>query len=407
MDSLVLVFNCGSSSIKSAVLQPSSGEVYISYLVENVNLPKTQLIIKTADNRQTIDLKDNTDHTEAIRVLVQDIEKRGLQQSIHAVGHRVVQGGELFQQSVVINEEVIDNIKRCCNLAPLHNPSQLIGIAAAQEVLSLVAHVAVFDTSFHQTIPKEAYLYAIPYEYYEQYHIRRYGMHGISYRYVSQEAKRLLDARNHPADRLVIAHLGNGASLCAVKKGKSVHTTMGLTPLEGLIMGTRSGNIDPSIFPFLKDNAQMDIAQTNDLLNKQSGMLGISGISSDLREIEAEAQQGNKRAQLALDMFIYRAAELISAMVCATGGLDALVFTGGIGENSSLIRAGIIKRLQFLDLILDQEANENISQSKQGAITSSQEPIALVVPTNEELMIARDVQHLTGMDLHSLTQNIE
>lgn len=172
-------------------------------------------------------------------------------------------------------------------------------------------------------------------------------------------------------------------------------------------MGTRSGNIDPSIFPFLKDNAQMDIAQTNDLLNKQSGMLGISGISSDLREIEAEAQQGNKRAQLALDMFIYRAAELISAMVCATGGLDALVFTGGIGENSSLIRAGIIKRLQFLDLILDQEANENISQSKQGAITSSQEPIALVVPTNEELMIARDVQHLTGMDLHSLTQNIE
>lgn len=404
MDSLVLVFNCGSSSIKSAVLQPSSGKVHVSYLVEKVNLPKTQLIIKTADNKQAIDLKDNTDHAGAIKILVQDIEKRGLQQAVHAVGHRVVQGGELFQQSVVINEEVIDNIKRCCNLAPLHNPSQLLGIAAAQEVLSLVPHVAVFDTSFHQTMPKEVYLYAIPYEYYEQYHIRRYGMHGTSYRYVSQEAKRLLDEMNHPSDRLVIAHLGNGASLCAVKKGKSVHTTMGLTPLEGLIMGTRSGNIDPSIFPFLQDNAHMDIPQINDLLNKQSGMLGISGISSDLREIEAEAYHGHERAQLALDMFIYRAAELISAMVCATGGLDALVFTGGIGENSLLIRAGIVKRLQFLGLILDQEANKNIAQSKQGAITSSQEPVALVVPTNEELMIACDVQRLSGMDLHSLTQ---
>ena len=281
-------------------------------------------------------------------------------------------------------------------LAPLHNPAHLIGISAAQSVFYDVPHVAVFDTAFHQTMPKKAYIYGLPYDLYQKHGLRRYGMHGTSYRYVAQEAARLLN-RPEKGLALVIAHLGNGASISAVVDGESRDTSMGLTPLEGLMMGTRCGDIDPSIFSFLHEQEGWTLTEITAMLNHKSGLLGVSGVSNDCRTIEAAALSGNKRAQLALDIFHYRVAKYVAAMTVAAGRLDALVFTGGIGENSKTSRAKIVGQLGFLGLQIDDQLNAEARFGQAGIITKSYNPLAMVVPTNEELMIAKDTARLAGL----------
>ncbi|MBN3860386.1 acetate/propionate family kinase [Neisseriaceae bacterium PsAf] len=398
MENLILVFNCGSSSLKGAVLDYKTGDVIISYLAEKLNLPDAYLNIHYEGDKTLVDLSDNPTHEGAVDVLMQILEETKLEQLIKAVGHRIVHGGEFFKDSQIITQKVIDGVDDCKSLAPLHTPANLTGIRVAMRAFSHIPHVAVFDTAYHQTMPEKAYLYGIPYEYYEQYSVRKYGMHGTSYRYVSDKTNRVLANCDISISRMLVAHLGNGASLCAIKDGKSVDTTMGLTPLEGLIMGTRSGNIDANIFSFLQGNANMDIQEITDLLNKKSGLIGISGLSSDLRVITEAAQEGHVRAQLAIDMFVYRIAKLAAGMVVAMGGIEAFVFTGGIGQNSALVRKGVLDQLKIFGFKIDDEANETLPSGKVGFISQQgSEPIALVVPTNEELMIARDTAKLVGL----------
>ena len=328
-------------------------------------------------------------------ILLQILQQHGLNKGIIAVGHRVVHGGETFHASTLITREVLEDIEHCIPLAPLHNPAHLLGIHAAQEAFPDLPHVAVFDTSFHQTMPEHAYLYAIPRKYYRQNAVRRYGFHGTSYRYVSQAAAEMLE---RPLDELcmVVAHLGNGASVTAIKNGISVDTSMGLTPLEGLIMGTRSGDIDPSIFEFLFDNKHMSIRQINSMLNKDSGLLGISELSNDCRTLEEHAALGHDGAILALNMFAYRLAKYIASMTVATGRLDALVFTGGIGENSASMRKRVMQHLGFLGVHVDDTLNQTMVGGQAGHINLVTDTVAsLVIPTNEELMIAKDTYALT------------
>ncbi|MDO5686353.1 MAG: acetate kinase [Neisseria sp.] len=395
-NSLILVLNCGSSSVKGAVLNHHTGEVLLSCLAEKLNLPDAYITFKYNDEKEVQDLSHKPHHTGAIEALMEALAAHNLDQRIGAVGHRVVHGGERFKESVIIDDAVLHDIEKCITLAPLHNPAHLLGIHAAQNVFHHIPHIAVFDTAFHQTIPEHAYTYATPYELYEQYGLRRYGMHGTSYRYIAGEAARIL---NRPEDNLslVIAHLGNGASISAVLDGKSRDTSMGLTPLEGLMMGTRCGDIDPGVFSFLHEQTGMDVNQINELFNKKSGLLGVSGVSNDYRMVEEAAQTGNKRARLALDIFAYRLAKYIAAMTVANGRLDALVFTGGIGENAKDMRAAVIGYLGFLGLQIDDHLNAEMRFGNSGIITSSQSPLAMVVATNEELMIAQDSAHLAGL----------
>ena len=395
MHNLILVLNCGSSSMKAAVLDGITGESHLNVLAEKLGSADALMTTKTQGDKDVFYFKEHTTHDHAVRKLLSILQQHGLSEAIIAVGHRVVHGGEKFHASTLITREVLEDIEHCIPLAPLHNPAHLLGIHAAQQAFPDLPHVAVFDTSFHQTMPEHAYMYAIPRKYYRQNAVRRYGFHGTSYRYVSQTAAKML--KRKPEELcMVIAHLGNGASVTAVKNGLSVDTSMGLTPLEGLIMGTRSGDIDPSIFEFLFDNKHMSIRQINSMLNKDSGLLGISELSNDCRTLEEHAALGHDGAILALNMFAYRLAKYIASMTVATGRLDALVFTGGIGENSVSMRQRVMQHLGFLGVHVDDEANQAMVGGQAGAINAASDTVlTLVIPTNEELMIAQDTYALT------------
>ena len=397
MSKLILVLNCGSSSLKGAVLNSENGDVLLSCLGEKLNLADAYITFKVNGQKERVDLSATPNHTGAVGAMLEKLKAMGLESQIGAIGHRVVSGGEEYSESVLIDDSVMAAIEKCIPLAPLHNPANLLGIRAAQDIFKGLPNVAVFDTAFHQTMPEHAYIYAIPRKFYRELGVRRYGFHGTSYRFVAEEAANVLGADKNNL-KLVIAHLGNGASITAVRNGKSMDTSMGLTPLEGLVMGTRSGDVDPSIFSFLADNLKLSTQQITDILNKESGLMGISELSSDCRVIEDESLNGHEGAVLALEMFSYRLAKYVASMAVAAGGLDALVFTGGIGENSDIIREKVLNYCEFLGFSVDKEANTAARFGKAGVITAADSKVkSVVIPTNEELMIAQDTARLSGL----------
>lgn len=386
----VLVLNCGSSSLKFAILDADTSKEIISGLAERLGSQSPSIKYKFCGGKTLLELEKDQAHAHAIDTLVKLIKDHKLADNLIAVGHRIVHGGEHFTQSVLIDDAVIAGITKAASLAPLHGHANLLGIAAAQASFAGLPQIAVFDTAFHQTMDQVAYLYALPYKLYSDYGVRRYGFHGTSHYYVANQTAELL-SQPLTESNFISAHLGNGCSVCAIKDGKSVDTSMGLTPLEGLIMGTRSGDIDPGLFNFLTTQLDYSASQIDNLLNKESGLLGISELSNDCRTIEEAAIAGNERAILALDMFCYRLAKQIAAFMVPLQRLDALIFTGGIGENSDVIRNKVIEQLTFLGL--DCVATQNLAArfGKQGIISSPSAPCkAVVMPTNEEWVIARD-----------------
>ena len=359
---IVFVINCGSSSLKYQLIDMKNENVMAKGLIERIGMDGS-VLKHTPANANTIDISTEIpDHKVAIQLVIEALldENHGVikkMSEINAVGHRVVHGGERFTDSMLITTDVIKGIEACCEIAPLHNPPNLHGILACMELLPEVPQVAVFDTAFHQTMPKTAFLYGLPYEMYVKYGLRRYGFHGTSHRYVAQKAAEMMG--EHMSDlRIITCHLGNGASLTAIKYGKSVDTSMGYTPLEGLIMGTRSGEIDPAIIPFLMEKENMDAMQIDNFLNRRSGILGISGLSSDFRDLEAAANNGDERSQLAIDIFAYKVKKYIGGYVAAMGGVDAIVFTAGLGENSPFMREKICNGLEYLGTRIDPELNK-------------------------------------------------
>jgi acetate kinase len=391
---LVLVLNSGSSSLKFAVYEGESRSPLLSGLAERLGGANPVITFKNAGSRQTHPLAETT-HEAALDAVLDALSSRGWLNALLAVGHRVVHGGERFTGSVLVTPDVIADIEACCALAPLHNPPALSGMRAALQRLSGIPHVAVLDTAFHQTMKPEAYLYALPMDLYRTHGIRRYGFHGTSHRFVAQEAVTLLDL--DPADHgLVIAHLGNGASATAVQDARSVDTTMGMTPLEGLVMGTRVGDIDAGVVLHLMRTRDLSLAETDTILNKRSGLLGLSELSNDCRELEAAAEGGHAGAHLALDVFAHRLARHIGGLAMSLRRLDAVIFTGGIGENSVRVRAMTLGRLGVLGLGLDPALNAVTTGGAGGVISPpGATPRAAVVPTNEEWMIARDTVALT------------
>ncbi len=388
---LVLVLNCGSSSLKFAVINANDGDEVINGIAECFNLPDARIKWKIAGKKGATSLPANSAHSEAISYIVEQIinKEEGLAERFAAVGHRIVHGGEKFTQSVLIDEEVLEGIEECASLAPLHNPAHILGIKAAQAAFPTLPQVAVFDTAFHQTMPAKAFMYALPYNLYKEKNIRRYGMHGTSHLFVTHEAAKAL---NKPLaeTNIISAHLGNGASVSAIKNGQCVDTSMGMTPLAGLVMGTRCGDLDPSIIEYLVTRQGYSLTGVMDMLQKQSGLLGISGISSDFRDITAAYEEGNERAMLAMDMFCYRLAKYIASYAVPLERIDAIVFTGGIGENSFTVRAKILELLTVFGYQLDVEKNSAAILGEQGIITAEGSPIAMVIPTNEEWVIAQD-----------------
>ena len=390
----VLVLNCGSSSLKFAIIDANDGHEIISGLAERLGADAPSIKYKYNGAKTVIELGANQAHAEAINTLVTLIKDHNLDEYLTAVGHRVVHGGEHFTKSVLIDDAVIEGITKASSLAPLHGHANLLGISSAQNSFTGLPQVAVFDTAFHQTMDEVAYLYALPYKLYTDYGVRRYGMHGTSHYYVAGQTAKLL---NQPIEQsnFISAHLGNGCSVCAIKDGKSVDTSMGLTPLAGIVMGTRSGDIDPGLFNFLTTQLDYNAKQIDNLLNQESGLLGISELSNDCRTIEEAAVAGHKKAQLALDIFCYRLAKQIAAYMVPLQRLDALIFTGGIGENSDIIRANVIKQLGYLGLNCDEQANLNARFGAQGIISTSDKiPKAVVMPTNEEWVIALDAANI-------------
>ncbi|WP_422474242.1 acetate kinase [Endozoicomonas sp. ALB032] len=388
----ILVINCGSSSLKFAVINPTTEEEKINGIAERLDSSEAVLRwkVKGEKGSQALGLAA---HEAALEALMGLLREEGLVEGISAIGHRVVHGGEKFSKSCLVTDEVLQAIEDGTKLAPLHSPANLAGIRAAQKIFPGLPNVVVFDTAFHQTMPAEAYLYPIPYSLYKEQGVRRYGFHGTSYRYVGQAAADMLGLDINDSN-LVVAHLGNGASACAIKNGKSIDTTMGLTPLEGLVMGTRSGDVDPNLFNFLNKTLGYTLEEATDLLNKKSGLLGLSEMDSDCRVIEDAAAQGNERAQLTLDVFCHVLAEKVAGFAAAMGKIDALVFTGGIGENSSVIRKNVIERLSIFGFKVDNKLNDETFRGRSGVITEEGSTIAMVVTTNEELMISRDTQAL-------------
>ncbi len=388
----VLVLNCGSSSAKFAVINPLTSREEISGIAQRLGSPEATLDWKrngTKDSRPI----PGAGHEQALRAVVALLNEYGLVADLVGVGHRVVHGGSKFAGSMAITPEVIAKVEECIPLGPLHNPPNLTGIRVAQELFPTLLQVAVFDTAFHQTMPPVAYTYPVPHEWLEQFGVRRYGFHGTSHRFVARQAlvQTGLPADNHA---LVTAHLGNGCSCAAVLNGRSVDTTMGLTPLEGLMMGTRSGSVDSAIIGHVATALDRSALQVLDVLNKKSGLLGVSGLSNDMRTIEEAASKGHERARLAFDLFCYVLAKSIAGLVVPLGRLDALVFTGGIGENSVAVRARTVSLLGFLGLTIDEAANATHGRSQNGRITKEIRPQALVVATNEELMIAMDTAEI-------------
>ncbi|ALA54337.1 acetate kinase [Shouchella clausii] len=392
----IIAINAGSSSLKFQLLAMPEETVIAKGLVERIGLKKSIFTIE-ANGQQHELTEDIPDHAAAVKLLLKDLTGRGIIASleeIEGIGHRVVHGGEKFNDSVVITDEVLQGIEEVSELAPLHNPANITGIKAFKEVLPNVPAVAVFDTAFHQTMPESAFLYSLPYEYYEKYGIRKYGFHGTSHKYVTHRAAELMETPIEEL-RILSCHLGNGASIAAVKGGKSIDTSMGFTPLAGVTMGTRSGNIDPALIPYIMEKTGQSVEEVVATLNKKSGLLGITGFSSDLRDIEAAAKEGDERAQVALDVFASRIHKYVGSYAARMGGLDAIVFTAGIGENSATIRERVLKGLSFMGVDVDLEKN-NV-RGKEAFIEKAGAPVKIIViPTNEEVMIARDTVRLTS-----------
>lgn len=400
---LVLVVNAGSSSLKYQLIDMSNEQVIAKGIAERIG-GGGALAHETTGKEKIRTEVDIPDHTVAMRLVfdaLTDPENGAIKDvsEITAIGHRVVHGGESFSGSVEINQEVIHAVIRLSELAPLHNPPNLMGIEGAMRIMPDAPQIAVFDTAFHQSIPNYAYVYALPYELYKEHGIRRYGFHGTSHKYVAGKAGRILEARGIAVEkqRVITCHIGNGVSFTAVKGGKSVDTSMGLTPVEGLVMGTRCGDIDPAILPFLQNTFGYSADDVDDLINKQSGLLGISGIGNDMRDIEDNAEAGNQRAKLALEIFCYRGRKYIGAYAAAMGGLDALVFTAGIGEHSPVVRSMMCSGLEFLGIKINPEKNA-ICKGERDISADDAAVSVLVIPTNEELAIARETARVvTGI----------
>ena len=393
----ILVMNCGSSSLKYQLINSDTEEVLAKGLCERIGLDGSILTHKLASGEKIVIEEPMPNHTVAVKLVIDALtnDKHGVVKSldeINAVGHRVVHGGEKFASSVIINDEVMKAIEECNELAPLHNPANLIGINSCKEIMPNVPMVAVFDTAFHQTMPEKAYLYGLPYEYYEKYKVRRYGFHGTSHDYVSQRAAAML-GKDREDLKIIVCHLGNGASVSAVANGKCVDTSMGLTPLEGLIMGTRSGDIDPAICEFICAKENITAQEMNNILNKKSGVYGMSGISSDFRDVEDGAAKGQPRAVAAMDAFYYKVAKYVGSYVAAMNGVDVIAFTAGVGENSKEGREAICQYLTYLGTEIDTEKN-NVRGEERIVSKEGSKVTLMAIPTNEELAIARQTFEL-------------
>lgn len=396
----ILVINCGSSSIKYQLFDMTDQSVLAKGLVEKIGLHGSALINKRNDGDQVKLAGEIMDHQAGIEYIlgVLSSEKHGSLKSfseIDAVGHRVVHGGEKFTGSVLINDEVLKMMEECVPLAPLHNPPNLKGIEAMQALLPKVPQVGVFDTAFHHTMPDYSYMYGIPYQLYKRYSIRKYGFHGSSHRFVSKKACEYMGTE-YKCSRIITCHLGNGGSIAAIHNGKSIDTSMGMTPVDGLIMGTRTGDLDSGALIHIMKREGIRLPAANTLINKFSGMLGVSGISSDMRELNAAAEEGNERAQLALNMFNYRVKKYVGAYAAVMGGVDLLVFTGGIGENDEGVRKGVCSNMEYMGLEIDPELNDNPSGGIHIFSKKNSKVTAMIVPTNEELVIAMDTMELVS-----------
>ncbi|MFC3418383.1 acetate kinase [Salinicoccus hispanicus] len=395
--SKIIAINAGSSSFKFQLFEMPEEKEVAKGLVERIGLENGIFSITIDGEKHKIE-QDFKDHEEAVNIMLKELVDFNVIKDINdieASGHRVVHGGEVFDDSVLIDEETIRHIQELSELAPLHNPANLMGINAFRELLPNVPHVAVFDTSFHQTMPESSYLYSLPYNYYEDYGIRKYGFHGTSHKYVTERASELMD-RPLEELRIISCHLGNGASIAAVKGGKSVDTSMGFTPLAGVTMGTRSGNIDPALIPYIMEKTGKSAVEVLNVLNKESGLLGVSGFSSDLRDIESEAQKGNERAILALEVFGERIHKYMGSYATRMGGLDAIIFTAGVGENSDIVREKVVQGLEFMGVYFDPTMNDVRGEEK--FINHPYSPVKIIIiPTDEEVMIARDVMRVAGL----------
>jgi acetate kinase len=397
MQNNILVINCGSSSLKFSLMNPNNGQVIISGLAECLLSPDAVITIKHSEKKEESYLASPFDHQLAIDFLVNYLANNQLKDSVYAIGHRVVHGGEKYSQPTLINNDVKQSINQLSKLAPLHNPANLQGINAAEQIFKHIPQVAIFDTAFHQTMPEKAYIYGIPYELYQEHGIRKYGFHGTSHDFVSKEAAKIL---NKPLEQcnFISAHLGNGCSVTAIKQGCSVDTSLGMTPLEGVMMGTRSGDVDPGVIFYLVEQLGYSLDEVNNILNKKSGLLGVSQVSNDCRTIEEAADKGNKQATLALTIFSYRIAKRIASFSCNFHSLDGLIFTGGIGENSLLVRSLILSQLSLLNFYEDKTANETMRFGKQGNITNKDSTPCWVIPTNEEWVIAEQTFQLLTLE---------
>ncbi len=396
----ILVINCGSSSLKFSLICPLSGETLLTGLAERLSSAQAQIKISLKDKKEIKALSAPFDHNMAVSTLVEFLREKSLVEKIQAVGHRIVHGGEKYAEPTLINATVKLAISDLSKLAPLHNPANLVGIEASENAFGNLPQVAVFDTAFHQTMPEKAFIYALPYNLYQKHGIRRYGFHGTSHYFVANQAAKLI---NKPIENcnFISAHLGNGCSVTAIKNGKSVDVSLGLTPLEGLMMGTRSGDVDPGIIFHLVDQLGYTVEQVNKTLNKESGLLGVSGISNDCRTLEeAVFNDNNERAKLALDIFSYRIAKSIASYTASLQQLDGIIFTGGIGENSPYVRELVLNQLTLLGVQVDSDKNQATKFGKAGVITTDSSRAAWVIPTNEEWVIAEQTQQI-------LTQNVD
>ncbi|MDT2045194.1 acetate kinase [Priestia aryabhattai] len=395
--SKIIAINAGSSSLKFQLFEMPSEAVLTKGLVERIGLDDAVFTISVNGEKQT-EVREIPDHSVAVQILVDKLLSQGIIESydeITGVGHRVVHGGEKFADSVLITDETLAEIEALSDLAPLHNPANVVGIKAFQAILPNIPAVAVFDTAFHQTMPEKSFLYSLPYEYYENYGVRKYGFHGTSHKYVSERAAELL---GRPVEqlRLISCHLGNGASIAAIEGGKSIDTSMGFTPLAGVAMGTRSGNIDPALIPFIMEKTGKTADEVLNVLNKESGLLGVSGISSDLRDLIKASSEGNDRAETALEVFAGRIHKYIGSYAARMSGVDAIIFTAGIGENSDVVRARVLRGLEFMGVYWDPALND--VQGEEAFISYPHSPVkVIVIPTNEEVMIARDVVRLANI----------
>lgn len=394
----VLVLNCGSSSVKYKLFNMSNGDVLAQGVVEKIGLPGSFLKLVTPEGKKVVLEKEMTEHNAAIDFILQTLTSaeygciKSLDE-INAVGHRVVHGGEKFASSVLINDEVIKQLEECIELAPLHNPPNLKGINAVTRLMPNVPQIGVFDTAFHQTMPDYAYMYGLPYSLYKKYGVRRYGFHGTSHRYVSQRACEILGVP-FEEQKIITAHIGNGGSITAIKDGKSIDTSMGMTPVEGLLMGTRAGDVDAGALSFIMEKEHLDAAGLSNLINRESGVAGLSEISSDMRDIEDAIEKGDKNAILAMEMYNYRIKKYIGAYAAALGGLDILVFTGGVGENQWVTRSAVCKDMEFMGIEFDVEKNDGLRGEEVILSLPNSRVKVMVVPTDEEFMIASDTMEI-------------